>query len=230
MTTESTDLPADSAPHMTADFAERVRDNQHRLTSASNIGWAADAHLPVGEWLATTRFGLRPATHGLALVQDFLNTGAGQAPDLLADARHAEDWSRRAARAWSLDRGIEAQPPVVADGDAAKLRDLRALVRALVSEESPDGAAGGDLGAAAFTLSREGKLRWQPTGRGWRWWSAAICGEVLLSQHWGTWQRLKQCRNDLCRVVFYDRSWNNSGVWHTGTRCVAGDAALRLLA
>jgi hypothetical protein len=184
--------------------------------TGADVGYAADAHLPVGEWLATTRFGLRPAAHGLALVQDFLNTGAKQARDLLADATHAEEWSTRAARAWSLDRGIEVQPPVLTDDDVAKLRDLRALVRGLVSGEGPYGAAGCDLGSTGFALSTEAELRWQPTGQGWRWWSAAICGEVLLSQHWGTWRRLKQCRNKLCGVVFYDRSWNNSAAWHTG--------------
>ena len=187
------------------------------MTIGADIGYAADSHLPKGGWLATTRFRLRPAPGGLALVQDFLNTGAEQARDLLADATHAEDWSTRAARAWSLERGIEAQPPVLADDDAVKLRDLRALIDALVSGESPHEAGGGDLGAAAFTLSKEGELRWQPTGRGWRWWSAAICCEVLLSQHGGTWQRLKRCCNDLCGVVFYDRSWNQSAAWHAGT-------------
>jgi predicted RNA-binding Zn ribbon-like protein len=186
------------------------------MTIGADIGWAADPHLPKVEWHATTRFGLRPAAGGLALVQDFLNTGAEQARDLLADAAYAEDWSTRAARAWSLERDIHAQPPVLADGDAVKLRDLRAIIDALVSGESPNGAWGGDLGAAAFTVSTEGELRWQPTGRGWRWWSAALCCEALLSQHVGTWQRLKRCRNDSCGVVFYDRSWNNSAASHGG--------------
>jgi predicted RNA-binding Zn ribbon-like protein len=189
------------------------------MTVGADVGWVADPQLPKGEWLATTRFGLRPAPGGLALVQDFLNTGAEQGRDLLADATHAEDWSARAARAWSLECDvcdIDVQPPTLTDGDAAKLRDLRAVIDALVSGESPDPAQGGDLGAAAFAVSKDGQLRWQPTGRGWRWWSAAICCEVLLSQHRGTWQRLKRCRNDLCAVVFYDRSWNNSGACHGG--------------
>jgi hypothetical protein len=50
------------------------------MTIGAEIGWAADPHLTKGEWLATTRFGLRPAAGGLALVQDFLNTGAGRTP------------------------------------------------------------------------------------------------------------------------------------------------------
>lgn len=42
------------------------------MATGADIGWAADSHLPKGEWSATTRFGLRPAPHGLALVEDFL--------------------------------------------------------------------------------------------------------------------------------------------------------------
>ncbi|MGV9881539.1 CGNR zinc finger domain-containing protein [Streptomyces sp. NPDC003006] len=36
-------------------------------------------------------------------------------------------------------------------------------------------------------------------------------------------RRLKTCRNPLCRVAFYDRSRNNSGVWHDVKTC--GNAA-----
>jgi hypothetical protein len=83
---------------------------------------------PSSAWMANARFGLRPAPGGLALVQDFLNTGARaqRCPDLLAD----------------------------------------------------------------------------------------ICGEVLAGRERRIWQRLKQCANPLCRVVFDDRSWNNSGALH----------------
>ena len=186
------------------------------MTIGADIGWAADPHLPKGEWLATTRFGLRPAAGGLALVQDFLNTGAQRARDLLADATHAEDWSTRAARAWSMERDIAALPPVLADGDAVMLRDLRALIDALVSDESPNGAGDGDLGAASSSRRNTVPVPPHPGGVRWRWWSAAICFEVLLSQHWGTWQRLKKCRNESCGVVFYDRSWNNSAASHGG--------------
>jgi predicted RNA-binding Zn ribbon-like protein len=35
-----------------------------------------------------------------------------------------------------------------------------------------------------------------------------------LSQEAGTWQRMKQCRNPMCRATFYDSSWNNRGVCH----------------
>ncbi|GBG38706.1 peptide chain release factor 2 [Mycobacterium montefiorense] len=183
------------------------------MSTGADIGWAADPNLRTGEWQATTHFGLRPAPHGLALVEDFLNTGAVPAADLLGDAKQAEDWSTRAARVWSLERGIEPRPPVLADGDDAQ---LRARVRALVSGICTAAAACGDLGAANFMLSIDGDLHWQPAGDGWRWWAAAICSEVLLSQHSGAWTRLKECRNGSCRVVFYDRSWNNATALHAG--------------
>jgi predicted RNA-binding Zn ribbon-like protein len=169
---------------------------------------------PVTECTATRRFRLRPAASGLALVQDFLNTGAqpGRRPDLLADTARAVDWSHRAARAWSAERGIEAQAPELSDSDLGRLRELRRAVRAMLTGETS--CLIGDLGSAAFVPSFDGGLRWRPTGQGWRWWSAAVCSEILLSEQGATWRRLKQCRNPLCNVAFYDRSWDNSGVWH----------------
>jgi predicted RNA-binding Zn ribbon-like protein len=38
-------------------------------------------------------------------------------------------------------------------------------------------------------------------------------------QHAGTGHRLKTCRNPRCRVAFYDRSRNASGVWHSVRVC-----------
>ncbi|MFD8338947.1 CGNR zinc finger domain-containing protein [Streptomyces solisilvae] len=34
-----------------------------------------------------------------------------------------------------------------------------------------------------------------------------------------TWQRLKLCRNDRCGIMFFDRSRNNSGIWHDVKVC-----------
>jgi predicted RNA-binding Zn ribbon-like protein len=33
------------------------------------------------------------------------------------------------------------------------------------------------------------------------------------------WRRLKLCRNDRCAVSFYDRSRNNSAVYHDSREC-----------
>jgi predicted RNA-binding Zn ribbon-like protein len=170
---------------------------------------------PLTRWLATTRFGLRPAEGGLALVQDFLNT-AGRAPhlpDLLGNPTRARAWSRQAAETWSLHRGVRAAAPALTAPDVAELRRLRQIVGALVSGEVL-GDATTELGAGGLTLSRNGELHWQPMESGWRWWASAVCSEVLLSQHSRTWRRLKRCGNRGCPAMFYDRSWNGSGVLH----------------
>jgi predicted RNA-binding Zn ribbon-like protein len=59
----------------------------------------------------------------------------------------------------------------------------------------------------------------QPTGRGARWVAGAVWAEVLLAQHDGQWTRLKICRNPVCPCAFYDRSRNNSRVWHDVRTC-----------
>jgi len=172
---------------------------------------------PGAGWMATARFGLRPAPSGLALVQDFLNTGAQphRFPDLLATMPGARRWSARAARVWLRERQVQVQAPVLGRDGLAGLRDLRGIVKGLTQ-----GAAAvsvGDLGTVTLSLSRSGELYWLPTGDGWRWWSAAVCAEILASQEKGTWSRLKQCASATCRVAFYDRSWDNSGVVHVST-------------
>ncbi len=52
-----------------------------------------------------------------------------------------------------------------------------------------------------------------------RWLASAVWGEVLLAQRDGRWERLKVCRNPVCPCAFYDRSRNNSRVWHDVRTC-----------
>ncbi len=52
-----------------------------------------------------------------------------------------------------------------------------------------------------------------------RWLASAVWGEVLLAQRDGRWERLKVCRNPACPCAFYDRSRNNSRVWHDVHTC-----------
>jgi len=53
--------------------------------------------------------------------------------------------------------------------------------------------------------------------------ASVVWGETLLAQRADTWRRLKLCRNAVCNSAFYDRSKNNSGVWHDVKMC--GNAA-----
>ncbi|ORW47058.1 peptide chain release factor 2 [Mycobacterium paraense] len=172
------------------------------------------------QWYASQRYQLTPAPGGLALVQDFLNTAdiAGYGPDLLADGALAEDWVAGAVRAWSAERGLDAQPPPLGDADLAKLRALRDRIGRLVAGEPPTQHGAGAV-AASLTLSKAGEVRLEPTGSGWRWLASALWGEILLSQQDGTWRRIKRCHNPQCASTFYDRSKNNSGVWHDVKTC-----------
>lgn len=170
-------------------------------------------------WGASQRYGCAAAPGGLGLVQDFLNTRAidGYGPDLLADQDLAGDWATTAVRAWSSARGVNLRPPELGDADLVKLRGLRATIEQLVAGEPPKRGSGGVT--ASFTLSDSGEVQLYPSGRGWRWLASALWGEILLSQRAGTWRRIKRCHNHRCGSAFYDRSKNNSGVWHDVKTC-----------
>jgi hypothetical protein len=174
-------------------------------------------------WLASDRFGLSAAPGGVALVQDFLNTVAiGDDPDLLADPALAQAWLTKAVQAWSATRGGDLPPPALTPTDLSKLRVLRATIAELISGATEVGHRIGST-SASFRLSDTGAVQLEPVGAGWRWLASALWGEIMVSQHTGSWRRLKQCHNPDCRSTFYDRSKNNSGVWHNVKVC--GNAA-----
>src|SRR5277367_4011709 len=78
----------------------------------------------------------------------------------------------------------------------------------------------GDASAAVeLALDENGHVITIATGHGWRWFTSAIWSEIQQSQHTGTWERLRQCRNPVCRSTFYDRSWDDREVWHSARKC-----------
>jgi predicted RNA-binding Zn ribbon-like protein len=175
-------------------------------------------------WRASQRYELSPAPGGLGLVQDFLNTAGieGYGPDLLADATAAGAWADGAVRTWASVRGLRVQPPPLGDADVPKLRALRDTIAGLVAGERRAGGGTGTA-SASLTLTETGEVRLEPAGTGWRWLASALWGEILLSQRDGTWRRIKRCHNPGCASTFFDRSKNNSGVWHDVKTC--GNAA-----
>jgi len=172
------------------------------------------------EWPASHRYQLAPTPGGLGLVQDFLNTVGIQeyGPDLLSDPPLAQAWVTAACGTWSRLRGVDAKPPALNDADLAKLRALRETVTQMLAGQQLDGRGVGGV-CASFALSDTGEVQLLPAGSGWRWVASALWGEVLLSQQAGTWRRLKQCHRHGCDLTFYDRSKNNSGVWHNVKTC-----------
>ena len=174
----------------------------------------------MSEWPASHRYELAAAPGSLGLVQDFLNTVGIQeyGPDLLADTALAQAWVTAVCGTWSRLRGVDAEPPALNDADLAKLRALRDTVTELLAGHQLDGRGVGGV-SASFALSDTGEVQLVPTGSGWRWLASALWGEILLSQQADTWRRLKQCHRHGCDSTFYDRSKNNSGVWHNVKTC-----------
>ncbi|MEU7484355.1 CGNR zinc finger domain-containing protein [Streptomyces sp. NPDC042319] len=180
-------------------------------------------------WPATERYYPTAVPGGLGLVQDLLNTASGgrpRQPDLLAEVASAQEWAATALRSWAEGTGRGRVRLTLTEEDLPELRRLREqLRRALTARQ---GAA--DADAVRFTsctlrvsLHGDAALTAEPEGEGWRWLTSAVLGEALLAQATGVWQRLKICRNEKCGGAFYDRSRNNSGVWHSTRGC--GNAA-----
>jgi predicted RNA-binding Zn ribbon-like protein len=59
----------------------------------------------------------------------------------------------------------------------------------------------------------------EPRGDGHRRVRAIVLIETFTAQRLDTWRRLKICRNELCSLSFYDRSRNNSVVYHDSRVC-----------
>jgi hypothetical protein len=171
-------------------------------------------------WCATERYGLAVVPGSLALVQDFLNTRSimGGQPDLLTTLASTQKWCETAVSAWTAARCMNVLTPTIAGRDPSKLRDLRAVISDRLAGELPE-APNPLPGLASFEIDDTGQVRWQPTGNGWTWVSSALWGEITLAQASGAWSRLKQCRNPECQSAFYDRSKNNSAVWHDVKVC-----------
>ncbi|MDX3233531.1 CGNR zinc finger domain-containing protein [Streptomyces sp. ME19-01-6] len=181
-------------------------------------------------WSASTRYEVDPAPLGLALVHDLLNTipaGRPRAADLLDDLADAQAWVDQALGCWAQEAAQAAAQVPLTENDLEELRGLRAELRRLLSSRNGDGLDGDDhdvapavhVAAAALRMDRNGRVVLEPRGQGWRYVAALVLLEVFQAQRSDTWRRLKICRNTRCATAFFDRSRNNSGVWHSTKIC-----------
>ena len=175
----------------------------------------------------TSRYGLLPAPAGLTLVQDLLNTisaGRPRKPDLLSTTDLAAAWLATAASTWASRIGVPSPLlPELNERDLSALRRLRDAITAVVragtgSDDDPGPAP--VTGSLVLTLDGTGRVSTTPRGTTpATWLRSAVLAEMLEAQRADTWRRLKVCRSDSCAVTFYDRSRNNSGVWHDVRIC-----------
>jgi predicted RNA-binding Zn ribbon-like protein len=187
-------------------------------------------------WPATGRYAIDQAPGGLGLVQDLLNTistGVPPQPDLLGDPASAQAWAAGAAARWSAATGRPV-PEVVLDRPG--LRQLRAFRDELRERMHARIGAAGEAehsaseaaevvptapgGArATLRLGDDGSVRLDPAGTGADLLICLVLAALYESQLTDTHRRMKICRNPRCRIAFYDRSRNNSGVWHSVRVC-----------
>ena len=157
-----------------------------------------------------------PAPGRLVLVERFVNT---------VDHEHGREVLSEPGRlrgVLELDAGIR-----IGDDDLRRALRLREALRSLAlanngGEEDPaavavleDAAARGRLVAR---VDDEGGVleaeRRDAAGA-----LAELVGIVYAAKVDGTWERLKACRRDICRWLFYDRSRNRSAVWCSMAVC-----------
>jgi predicted RNA-binding Zn ribbon-like protein len=166
--------------------------------------------------------GRAPAPPPLDLVQDFVNTEIPEwARDDIATPELLEDWLRERAL-------LEVGAPVAA-ADFVAARELRAALRRLALVNTlgalPDDELRASLGSALSAVSlrvevdQDGRLVPTPTGTGASRALASIVAIVLESQASGSWGRLKACRKESCRWLFYDGSRNCSSSWCSMSIC-----------
>jgi predicted RNA-binding Zn ribbon-like protein len=164
--------------------------------------------------------GGRPKAPGrLELLQRFVNSHNHDFPpawDRIGTAEKAEAWLR--------DKRLVEPGESVSETDAARLRDLREAIRALLVA-GPDGEPGAAavIRAAARTaglrlgVDDAGRTALEPQRGGVDGAVATLLGILHESQLSGEWSRMKACRR--CEYAFFDRSKNRSAAWCAMSIC-----------
>jgi predicted RNA-binding Zn ribbon-like protein len=159
--------------------------------------------------------GRRKAPGRLELLQRFVNSYNHDLPpdwDRIGTGAKATTWLRR--------KGLVAPAAHVTDADAARLRELREALRALVVANHggpPDAAATETVRRAArstalrVAVDDAGRTALEPARGGVDGAVATLLGILHDAQRSGDWARLKGCRR--CGYAFYDRSRNRSAAW-----------------
>jgi predicted RNA-binding Zn ribbon-like protein len=166
--------------------------------------------------------GGRPKAPGrLELLQRFINSHNHDLP---------AEWDRigtpERAQAWLREKRLVAAGERISAADAARLRELREAIRALVVANQggqPAAAATEVVRRAAGTarlrvaIDAAGRTALEPDRRGVDGAVATLLGILLEAQLTGQWPRLKGCRQ--CGYAFFDRSKNRSAAWCAMSIC-----------
>lgn len=165
--------------------------------------------------------GRAPAPGGLGLVQAFINT---------IDIEDGPDGIERPEQLqrWLADRDLPGGDRPLGAEDLRQAHAVREALRTLAAANNgaPVDVDAVDLlnhiGAQTGVRIRfgaTGSPRLEPAQEGVAGALGRILAEVYTAMVDGTWPRLKACRNEACRWVFYDHSKNRSGTWCTMSIC-----------
>jgi predicted RNA-binding Zn ribbon-like protein len=170
---------------------------------------------------ASERYSTSVAPASLRLAQELANTISHPRPpagdDLLGELASARAWLGAQLGDWQARHGVTIPGFELRPGSLRQLRQLRGVVRALLSEDSTAGPPAITAPLEA-TITADGSLL-SPAGRGITWLRGAVAIELHQADLRDELRRLKICRNAQCGVAFYDRSKNNSRTWHDVGKC-----------
>ena len=130
--------------------------------------------------------------------------------------------------AWLQSAGLTPARIVTSDDELRRMRALREALRGLLLTNTGEPLDP----AAAIVLAREAercpvRLRvaegarpdLAPLASGVDGAIARLLAAIAVAAVDGSWERLKVCRDDVCRWAFYDSSRNGSGSWCTMAVC-----------
>jgi predicted RNA-binding Zn ribbon-like protein len=151
----------------------------------------------------------------LDLVRDFVNTvDLETGVDRIASPDELGTWLSETALADDLVEPTERE-----HADALAMREaIRELLLAHNGIDADTKAASATLDEAARKTHvsvhfEDGRPQLAPTGDGAEAALGRIVAAVAELAPTAEWQRLKACRDEHCRVAFYDKSRNRSRAW-----------------
>jgi predicted RNA-binding Zn ribbon-like protein len=154
------------------------------------------------------------------LLQDFVNTN---------DVEGGEDalGSPELLRDWLAERGLMDRSDGVPDAAWRRAIDVREGLRVLGRANNGEPLDRERLAAMNRAAAEipvvvgvdAGDWRLRPAEAGVDGFVGGILSTLARAMADGSWSRVKSCRNDTCRWLFYDHSRNRSGTWCTMAIC-----------
>ena len=130
------------------------------------------------------------------------------------------------AETWLRDHRLLGDDCGVGDGEFLWLLDVRESLRALALANNGVAPEGRALAVLDDAAARTVDIRFGASGAALRARGSGVAGAigsilsiVIDAMHDGTWRRMKACRRDVCRWLFYDHSRNRVSNWCSMAIC-----------